>query len=972
MSSITEYLEGSEFIPFPGLRNPPPDGTSSPYRLYFALYAVLAVLLGGAYGWLGVSAVDPFWLRYGVAALAAVAALGAPFSRTLERHLGRVWRSFLVLFVGWFLARMLLNGATFPYLVGLLFVVAVATGGFLVGLRRLAPLGAFLGSTVAVSVAALVVELGPGTSTLLWVGFLLVLGGVLLVVSVDRLWTIEILEEKEQRYRRLFESSRDAIVLTDAEGEVEEANPAARQIFGYDQTGVDVGTLFAEFEERLDLRRALGRYGSVRDFEISLPTPDGATVAVSVTTTIRRDDEGEVVGYKHVLQDVTEKKVREERLRLLNTAVEAARDAVVIARVDPEREGDPLRIRYVNRAFERITGYEPARARERGLDLLVGPQTDRSALKRFYQAARGHRPAKEELVVQRKDGSSCWVEMTVAPVEEAVDPVRHVVMIQREVTERKKRERFERAERDLLELVAEGGSVEDGLKRLIGLLEGEDDARRGAILLMENRSGRLRHLSAPRLPEAFQTAIEQVGEGPTVASCGAAYYRNEPVIVTDVEEDSLWANHVQIAREHDIAACWSNPIRSSDGHVMGVVCVYHPECREPEPEDWKILRKVTHLASIVIEWKRAEVALEESEHLFRTLAEESLLGIYLVQDGHFEYVNPRFCEISGYSYDELIDARGLEEVIHPDDYQALEEDLRRRQDGEESGDLHHRFRLVTKDEEIRHVEVFGSPVSYLGKTAIFGTLLDVTERKEQEEELIAAKEEAEEMHRLKSAFLANMSHEIRTPLTSILGFSEILADEVPEEGEEFVGLIRQSGERLYETLNSVLDLSELEAGAMTASNGAIDVSDRVETTVDMLLPQALQKDIQLKARTPEDEVEAYLDGASIDRIVTNLVHNAIKFTEEGSVTVGVEETEWEVVLSVEDTGVGMSEEFLPNLFEAFHQESTGLTRSYKGAGLGLTITQRLVDLLDGEIDVTSEKGEGTTFTVRLPRKKRSG
>lgn len=383
--------------------------------------------------------------------------------------------------------------------------------------------------------------------------------------------------------------------------------------------------------------------------------------------------------------------------------------------------------------------------------------------------------------------------------------------------------------------------------------------------------------------------------------------------------------------------------------------------------------------------KEAEAELRRQEARYRLLAENVTdVVTHLDPTTKLLYVSPSVKNLLGYEPDELTGERAID-YVHPDDRehtkQAVQHALARG----------HRpraeFRIRTKHRGYLWVESVGKELEGDGsRRELVITTRDISERKARERDLVEARdtaeearqeaerarEEAEQANRLKSAFLANMSHEIRTPLTSILGFSEILADEVQDEGEEFVGLIRQSGERLYETLNSVLDLSELEAGAMTPSNGAIEVCDRVETTVDMLLPQALQKDIQLKVRTPKGEVKAHLDGASIDRIVTNLVHNAIKFTEEGSVTVGVEETERHVVLSVEDTGVGMSEEFLPNLFEAFRQESTGLTRSYKGAGLGLTITQRLVDLLDGEIDVDSEKGKGTTFTVRLPRKKRSG
>ncbi len=223
------------------------------------------------------------------------------------------------------------------------------------------------------------------------------------------------------------------------------------------------------------------------------------------------------------------------------------------------------------------------------------------------------------------------------------------------------------------------------------------------------------------------------------------------------------------------------------------------------------------------------------------------------------------------------------------------------------------------------------------------------------------------MNRLKSAFLANMSHEIRTPLTSIIGFAEVLGEEVEGEKGEMASLIHRSGMRLKQTLTSVLDLARLEEDEINLSLVRTSLNDPIHETVNLLRPQAEGNDLELRLDLPPSPVAAVVDEAAFDRIVTNLVTNALKFTGEGHVTVALEPASDTVSLTVTDTGVGIEESFLQRIFEAFEQESEGTMREYEGIGLGLTITKRLVDLMNGDIDIDSTKGEGTTVTVRFPR-----
>lgn len=233
------------------------------------------------------------------------------------------------------------------------------------------------------------------------------------------------------------------------------------------------------------------------------------------------------------------------------------------------------------------------------------------------------------------------------------------------------------------------------------------------------------------------------------------------------------------------------------------------------------------------------------------------------------------------------------------------------------------------------------------------------------EALQEAVDEAQELNEMQAAFLSDMSHEIRTPLTSIIGFAEVLGEDNPDDPERFADLIRQSSERLMETVNSVLDLSKLKRGAAEFRPVRVDVSGLISETVVLFEKQAEANGIALSLSQPDGETIARIDPSSLNRICSNLISNAVKFCEEGdTVNVSLTAADDMFTIVVEDTGPGIRPEFRARLFEPFQRDES-LTR--QGTGLGLTITRRLVQAMDGTVNVESTPGEGSVFTVRLPR-----
>jgi CheY-like chemotaxis protein/nitrogen-specific signal transduction histidine kinase len=248
---------------------------------------------------------------------------------------------------------------------------------------------------------------------------------------------------------------------------------------------------------------------------------------------------------------------------------------------------------------------------------------------------------------------------------------------------------------------------------------------------------------------------------------------------------------------------------------------------------------------------------------------------------------------------------------------------------------------------------------------------DITKRKQVEDALIAAKESAEENNRLKSSFLANMSHELRTPLSGILGFSELLKDQIQEEVKrDMVNMISKSGNRLLNTLNLILDLSQLEANMQKVNLSVFNLNNLLNNIIDLFQPIAYKKGITLSFYPEKQELFLSSDFYMLEHIMNELVSNAIKYTNTGSVVVSSRATyinkESHVIIEVTDTGIGISKDNQQVIFDAFRQVSEGWNRSFEGTGLGLTICKKYVNLLGGELALLSEIDKGSQFTLNFP------
>jgi PAS domain S-box-containing protein len=368
--------------------------------------------------------------------------------------------------------------------------------------------------------------------------------------------------------------------------------------------------------------------------------------------------------------------------------------------------------------------------------------------------------------------------------------------------------------------------------------------------------------------------------------------------------------------------------------------------------------------------EKATQTIRNSEKRYRSLVENSTDAIYILHNHKLVLINKRFISLFGYSEKELQEPDfDYLNLLAPEYRDFLIEKTSDISDNNDTS-AYDEFIGITKNKERIYLEIATNSIHFDDQNAVQGIIHDITERKQKELELVNARNRAEESDRLKSAFLANMSHEIRTPMNGILGFADLLKSQnySREEQARFIGIIQKSGNRMLSTINNIIDISKIESGVETVEIELVNFRVMIKDLYQFFLPEAKKRGLQLILTEPKDTLHDsfYSDDYKLNSILTNLIKNALKFTREGTITVGYSFSDNQVAFHVTDTGIGVAKDKQESIFNQFVQADNSSSRGFEGSGLGLSISKGYVDLLGGKIRMESKLHKGTSFYVKIP------
>lgn len=760
------------------------------------------------------------------------------------------------------------------------------------------------------------------------------------------------LEESERNYREIFNSTKEAIFIYDAETlKLIDANQAMLDMYGYDNfdelMNTTIGDRSANKDEItqsciLEYIHKAGTEGP-QTFEWLAQRKNGQNFWTEVS--LQKTNIGGEGRILAVVRDIDErKKAAEELLRAQEQyRLIANNTSDTITMFDME-----LNVLYVSPAVRNQFGYEPEEVMQMGLQQILTPESLQHVYE-IYQdeiaaEVRGDRDPNRTLTIEvdkyTKWGEILRIEVSISFMRDNEQKALGVITVSRDITAKKKAELLLKRSEELARNTLNGLSAHIAIVNNDGVVEAVNKAW-------------------------IESAVEN------------------NAMLTNVVEGSNYFDACMSAKgeERIDALRLAEKIREVLNDEIPNYEMEYP-CHSPIERRWFVVRvtkfpgekKAVIAHENITKRKLAELLLKEEQERLQLAIFAGHLGIFdLNLTTGTTKVNSQYAIMLGYDPDTFEETgdKWLE-MVHPDDV----EELRNKYEAHISRQeriYDTEFRIKTYSGDWKWIRSIGAIVEWDKKgnpTRMIGVRQDITAIKKLHNELLEAKEKAEESDRLKTAFLQNMSHEIRTPLNGIIGFSELLKDDTltKEEREEFTKIIQLSGKRLIEIVNNVLDISKIDTGQMNVVNKTFALNSIMYDLHDFFYSQAEMKSLRLTHSTGMTDEESFIvsDSTKLEQILTNLLNNAIKFTDYGEVYFDYKIQGNEIIFCVRDSGIGIAQEHFEHIFDRFYQTDLSISRHFEGAGLGLSICKGLVELMGGKIWLESEVGKGTSFYFSLP------
>lgn len=716
------------------------------------------------------------------------------------------------------------------------------------------------------------------------------------------------------------------------------------------------------------------------EFEHRLLMPDGSVkhlrVVAHALSDEARNDEARNIEYAGAVMDVTAAKNVEESLRRSESYLAEAQSLTHTGsgawRVP---EGDAL---YLSEEWYRIYGFEPTQGLSAWKDRMprMHPEDRAKVQEAKDRAIREKSNYEVEHRIILPDGAVKHTYTVGHPVLSAAGVVEQFVCTMMDITERKRGQALAEGERRVLEMIAGDAPLQEVLEQLVRIVEARFTGQLCSILLLDEDGLHIRHGAAPSLPKPYVEAINGLPIGPQAGSCGTAMYRKEPVVVTDILQDPLWTDYRAVAEPYGLRACWSTPILAHSGKVLGSFAMYYREPRSPGSSENSVLKMATHLAGIAIERELTHQQLQRSEAYLTEAQRLTQTGswAYNVFTGKLIHSSEEHSRLYGFDPERHIPSfEEFVQRIHAEDrtrvMQAFESASRAGRDFDAY------FRIVVPEGDTKYVYATGHPVfDSSGDVGEFvGIVMDVTERKRAEEErehLRQTQSELAHINRLTmmGELTVSLAHEVNQPIAAALTDASTCVRWLTRDQPDLVEACNAASRVVKDATRAGEIISRIR---LLFKKGApqwapVDVNEIIQEMIILLRGEATPHSISVRTELA-DLPPVMGDRVQLQQVLMNLMINGIdamrKVDGARELTVRSQRAEdGRLMVSVSDTGVGLSPQLADQMFNAF------FTTKPHGTGMGLRISRSIVESHGGRLWAADNSPRGARFCLTLPTK----